>query len=75
MIDTASNEVVAIVRERMGRRPWGIAISPDGTRVYTANGLSDSVTVIDTEALSVIDNIKAGRGAHSAVVGIIPDDD
>lgn len=56
----------------MGRRPWGIAITPDGKKVYTANGLSDSISVIDTECLCVIDSIEAGRGAHSAEMGVIP---
>jgi YVTN family beta-propeller protein len=56
----------------MGRRPWGIAITGDGRLVYTANGLSDSISVIDTECLCVIQNITAGRGPHSAELGVIP---
>jgi YVTN family beta-propeller protein len=74
VIDTASNEVISTIREQVGRRPWGIAITPDGSRVYTANGLSDSISVIDTECLCVIDNIEAGRGPHSVEVGVIPHD-
>ena len=57
----------------MGRRPWGIDISPDGSLVYTANGLSDSVSVVDTETLEVVGNIEAGRGAHSIAIGILPE--
>ena len=60
---------VDLIKERMGRRPWGVTVSPDGKTVYTANGLSDSVSVIDTECMCVTDQIEAGRGAHSIEVG------
>ena len=72
MIDTATNEVIQTISEQMGRRPWGIAITPDGSRVFTANGLSDSVSVIDTDSLTVINNIAVGRGAHSVEIGLVP---
>ena len=57
VIDTATNQVTATIRERMGRRPWGITITPDGSKVYTANGLSDSVSVIDTASDRVVETI------------------
>jgi YVTN family beta-propeller protein len=47
-------------------------MTPDGKKVYTANGLSDSVSVIDTECLCVVKNIQVGRGAHSVQVGVVP---
>ena len=31
-----------------GSRPWGLALSRDGDRLYTANGLSNDESVIDT---------------------------
>lgn len=34
----------------VGQRNWGIGLSPDGKRLYAANGLSGSVTVIDLVA-------------------------
>ena len=46
MIDTASNTVVATVA--VGSGPFGVAITPDGTRAYVANSASNSVSVIDT---------------------------
>ena len=55
----------------MGRRPWAVAVSPDGSRVYTANGLSDSVSVIDTSCMCVTGQIPAGRGTHSVRVGVV----
>jgi YVTN family beta-propeller protein len=60
-IDTTTNKIIATIKEKMGRRPWGVSITPDGRKVYTANGLSDSVSVIDTQCLCVVKNIQAGR--------------
>jgi hypothetical protein len=50
VINTASNTVVATVN--VGASPYGVAVSPDGSRVYVSNyydlsGLRGSVTVID----------------------------
>jgi YVTN family beta-propeller protein len=71
VVDTETMKVSKMVTERMGRRPWGVAITPDGKKIYTANGLSDSVSVIDATTFSVTKNIKAGRGAHSVVIGVV----
>ena len=46
----------------VGQRPWGIALTPDGRKLYTANGISNDVTVIDTASNKVIATIKAGDG-------------
>lgn len=70
VVDTETYKVIKVIRERMGRRPWGIALALDG-KVYTANGLSDSVSVIDAAGLNVIGQLGAGRGSHSVVVGTI----
>jgi YVTN family beta-propeller protein len=57
------------VLERMGRRPWGVAVTFDGKKIYTANGRSDDVTVIDAASLRVIRTIDGvGRGPHSVVI-------
>jgi YVTN family beta-propeller protein len=44
----------------VGARPWGIALSPDGNKVYTANGPSGDVSVIDSRTLQVVRRIPAG---------------
>jgi YVTN family beta-propeller protein len=72
VVDVQNYTVTNVIREQMGRRPWGITITADGKTVYTANGLSDSVSVIDTACLCVVENIGAGRGAHSAEIGVVP---
>ncbi len=43
-----------------GTRSWGIALSPDEKLLFTANGPSHNVTVVDTETGKVVADIKAG---------------
>jgi YVTN family beta-propeller protein len=52
----------------VGARPWGIALSRDGRRLYTANGSSNDVTVVDTSSLSVLKKIPVGKGPGWVVV-------
>lgn len=37
-----------------------MALSPDGSRLYTANGLSNDVSVIDTASRRVVATIPVG---------------
>jgi YVTN family beta-propeller protein len=46
VIDVASRAVTRTI-EDVGDRPWGIEVSADGTKVYTANGPSADVATID----------------------------
>ena len=51
VIDTATNTVTATIP--VGSEPFGVGVSPDGSRVYVANGRpSNSVSVIDTNPSS-----------------------
>ena len=70
VIDTARNQSPMSSRRRWAA-PLGGSGQPDGTRAYSSNGLSDSVSVIDTGSMSVIGQIAAGRGAHSVRVGLV----
>jgi YVTN family beta-propeller protein len=56
-----ANEFREIALIEVGRRPWGIAIEPDGGRVFTANGLSNDVSIIDTRTNQVVGTVRAGR--------------
>jgi YVTN family beta-propeller protein len=67
-MDTATNMPVGSVE--VGPRPWGLAISPDGSRLYTANGPSNDVSVVDTTSLTVVARIAAGRSPWG--VAIVP---
>jgi len=59
VIDAQSLRVLHEIE--VGRRPWGISLSADGTRLYAANGLSNDVSVIDTGTRRVIATIGAGE--------------
>src|SRR5215470_5486086 len=52
VIDTATNTVVATVP--VGRFPFGVAITPDGTHAYVTNNASRTVSVIDTATNTVV---------------------
>ena len=52
----ASNKVTATVP--VGQRPWNMAVTPDGRKLYVANGRSDSVSVIDTATRKETSRVK-----------------
>lgn len=51
-----------------GAEPWNIVASPDGERVFVANSVQDTITVIRTDTQSIIGNVDL-RGTECA-----PDD-
>jgi YVTN family beta-propeller protein len=53
----------------VGTRPWGMALSADGTRLYTANGPSNDVSVVDTGTLKVIRKIPVGKSPWGVALG------
>jgi YVTN family beta-propeller protein len=55
VIDTASNTVTATIP--VGIEPFGVAVSPDGSKVYVGNTVSDTVSVIATATNTVIATI------------------
>ena len=56
----------------VGVRPWGIAVTGDGRKLYSANGPSNDVTVLDTETLQVVKKIPAGELPWGVVIGQAP---
>jgi YVTN family beta-propeller protein len=60
LVDVSSRKVRAYVP--VGKRVWHLAISADGTRAYTANGVSDDVTVVDLGTAKPVGTIAAGAG-------------
>jgi YVTN family beta-propeller protein len=46
VIDAAAKKLVRTI-ENVGDRPWGIDVSADGTKAFTANGPSADVSIID----------------------------
>jgi YVTN family beta-propeller protein len=57
-IDTTTNQPIGSVD--VGVRPWGIAISTDGRTLYTANGPSNDVSIVDVASRAVTARVGAG---------------
>ena len=58
-IDTAADAVNGTFFT--GDRPWGVALSPDGATLYTANGPSNQVTAIDVASGKLTRRINTGK--------------
>jgi YVTN family beta-propeller protein len=62
VIDTTTNAVIATIN--VVAFPYGVAVSPDGTKVYVthfnATGFTNTVSVIDTGTNAVIGTITVG---------------
>jgi YVTN family beta-propeller protein len=77
VIDTATNTVSATVN--VGNYPVGVAVNPDGTKVYVTNNmgsypnLQSIVSVIDTATNKVTANISLGNNPFPADVAVSPD--
>jgi YVTN family beta-propeller protein len=56
---------------KVGTRPWGITISPDGKYLFSANGPSDDVSVVDLETDKEIARVKSPGGPWGVVA--VPD--
>ena len=69
VIDAADPAGLKLVSEiAVGTRPWGIALSADGSRLYSANGPSHDVSIVDTKTLRVIRKIPAGKSPWGVVL-------
>jgi YVTN family beta-propeller protein len=58
VIDLPARKVTKVI-ENVGKRPWGIAFGRDGL-IYTANGPSDDIAVIDPANGTVVRRIASG---------------
>jgi YVTN family beta-propeller protein len=66
VIDLDTGKVAGVLSD-VGARPWGIAIGGDGL-VYTANGSSNDVSVIDPTTRTVVQHIPVGGSPWGVVV-------
>jgi len=53
----------------VGMRPWGIAVASDGKRVFTANGPSDDISIIDLASGKVDKSVAIGGSPWGVVTG------
>lgn len=69
-IDIGSGQVLRSVE--VGPRPWGVALSPSGDVLYTANGSSNDVSVVDAASFRVLARIPVGDSPWGAIVVPVP---
>jgi PQQ-dependent catabolism-associated beta-propeller protein len=74
VIDVANaNSAPKLIKEiPVGTRPWGIALSADGRHLYTANGPSNDMSIVDTQSLTTIKRVEVGRSPWGVVIGPAP---
>lgn len=60
VVDVGSRREIAQVTD-VGARPWGIAVTRDGKKLYVANGPSNDVAIIDADRLVVVARLPAGE--------------
>jgi len=61
VIDTATNQVTASVDVGLNTAPNGVAVTPDGTKVYVTNDINDTVSVIDSATNHVTNTITSTK--------------
>lgn len=52
----------------VGQRVWGLAITPDGKKIYAANELSNTVSAIKTATNKVVATIEVGNAPWGATI-------
>ena len=65
-VDPASKKLKGYVL--VGSRAWGVALSPDESTLYVANGLSDDLSIVDMVRQKAIRTVAVGRVPHSVLV-------
>lgn len=66
ILDANTREILKYIL--VGRRPWGLGLSPDGSRLFVLNGLSDDVTIIDIENRRPVRTSRTGLVPHSVEI-------
>jgi YVTN family beta-propeller protein len=62
VVDVARHEAVESIEVERGElKPVGVVASPDGTRIYVANGLASTVSVLDARTLRLVGRVPVGR--------------
>jgi len=58
--DLSASADYVLARIPVGHNPRGVALSPDGKRLYVANRLDDNITIIDTATDKVVSTLDLG---------------
>jgi YVTN family beta-propeller protein len=67
VINVSSRRVLRTIND-VGARPWGIGVSADDKHIYTANGPSNDVSVLEVDTGTIKTRIKVDGGAWGLVV-------
>ena len=65
-VDAESGRILRTI-EKIGTRPWGIALNHDGSKAFTANGPSGDVSVIDLTSGRIEARIPVGGSPWGVV--------
>ena len=65
MIDAQSYEVLRYLL--VGQRVWSLAFNPDQSRLYTTNGVSNDITIVDVGSLKAIKSVPVGQSPWGVV--------
>lgn len=66
IIDAVKREILKYIL--VGRRPWGLGLTPDGKRLFVLNGLSDDVTIINLDTRRPVKTSRTGLVPHSVEI-------
>ena len=56
----------------VGKSPDWVTLTPDGKRAYVANAASNSVSVVDIQAMKEITRIKVGQVPKRNITALLP---
>ena len=71
-VDAETGRIVRTI-DKVGQRPWGVALSRDGAKAYTANGPSGDVSVVDLKSGHVDARIVVGGSPWGVVSAPAPE--
>jgi YVTN family beta-propeller protein len=60
IVDAKAYKVLKTLKMPEGAKPMGVALSPDGKRLYVANGRAGTVSLVDLGTDSVVASTKVG---------------
>ncbi|WP_445168097.1 YncE family protein [Mycolicibacterium sp. Dal123E01] len=63
VVDIATKQVTTVIVGRNGAGPFGVAVSPDGTRLWVTNASADAIAIVDTTINKVIKTVPLPSGA------------
>jgi YVTN family beta-propeller protein len=70
-VDTATGDIVDKINLAPGAMPQDVRLTPDGTKFYVADMMSDGVWIVDGNTMTVLGHIDTGKGTH----GVYPSRD